>query len=95
MTPRYHDVREFIKEVGDKDYCEIIESAQQEATAAAKRRLFQYAEDLKGLLFFLQHVVKPSGVYDHTFLSFRPIVQSLVRKGQLKEEVLKIFDEVE
>ena len=94
MASSYLDIRKFVEEVKGKDYEEIIVSAQREATVADKRRSYQYAEALKGLLYFLRGGGKPGGVDDYVFLSFRPIVEALVRKGQLKEEALQILDKI-
>ena len=62
------------------EYRRDIESLQQ-----------KYIFALKGLSFFLQQSIKPIGVEEHTFQSFKPLIENLVKKGQLKEEILTVF----
>jgi hypothetical protein len=61
-------------------------------TASRREYAAQYAADLRGLLFYLCQGVKPHGVSDETFQSFRPIFESLVSQGQMKPSVLAPFD---
>jgi len=99
-----YDINKFIERVKDKDHLAIIAEAQQSVYAAesgtsavkgaVKKReagALEYAADMKGLIFFLGNGIKPFGVSDHVFQSFKPIVQSLVDRKQLKKEALEVF----
>lgn len=103
MYPLY-DIREFIEKVKDKNYLEIMMDAQREAygaeqgtsgvKGAVKKRedgALKYADDLKGLIFFLGNGIKPFGVSDSVFHSFKPICENLVNKKQFKPEILEVF----
>ena len=47
---------------------------------------------LSGLLYFLENKQRPAGISDINFTEFKPICESLVKKGQMEPEVLKLFD---
>lgn len=99
-----YDIEDFIEQVKDKDYHEILRLAAEEgsrvqrasykvrgATEARRQGSPQYARLLGGLVFFLKSGVKPSGIDDWDFQRFRPIAENLVRKDQFKPEVLCLF----
>jgi hypothetical protein len=50
-----------------------------------------YARDLRGLLFFIDHGIKPPGVPAETFLEFRPIFENLVSRNQMSPNILNAF----
>ena len=56
-----------------------------------KHRAIEYRELLGGFLFFLRYGIKPSGVSELDFQSFRPAIEKLVEKGQLKSTILSLF----
>jgi hypothetical protein len=98
-------VSEFVDAVKDLSYPEIIWAADQEvrtvehtayvvkgARDVRKRGGPQYAATLKSLLFLLQTGMKPAGVDSYTLALFRPIVENLVKKNQLKPTVLQVFE---
>ena len=100
-----YDICEFIERIKDKNYPEIILEAQDEVYraengsfgvkgAVAKRNSgsIEYASDLKGLIFFLGNGIKPFGVSDSVFYSFKPICENLVNKKQFKPEILNLFN---
>lgn len=99
-----YDVGQFINRVKEMGYLEILEVLQHEVYkaelgtskvkgAVKKRKLgaLEYAANLKALIFFLNSGIRPSGVSDHVFYSFKPIIQNLVDKKQFKHEALNIF----
>lgn len=51
----------------------------------------EYVNLLKGLLFFLRYEIKPNGVSDQKFQSFKPVIEGLVEKGVMKSGVLRFF----
>lgn len=99
-----YNIGDFIEKVKVKNLPEIIFEAQDEVYqaeigtsgvkgAVAKRNAgaLEYANDLKGLIFFLNSGIKPFGVSESVFFSFKPICENLVRKKQLKPEILELF----
>jgi len=103
MHPPY-DICQFIEKIKDNDWHKIIAEAQEEAyraeqgtsgvKGAVKKReagALDYANDLKGLIFFLGNGIKPFGVSDSVFHSFKPICKNLVEKKQFNPEVLNLF----
>jgi len=104
LSPRF-DISEFINMVKDRSYLEIIQTAEQEVRASERlssggvkgarkvreRGAGRYEATLKGLLFLLQSGRKPDGVDPDTFASFRPIIENLVAKDQLKPTALEVF----
>jgi len=106
MIVRPYDISTFIVQVQDKDKGEIIYMARREvaevrkrsfsvkgAVKARKQGSIEYAELLKGLIFFLSSEMKPLGVSDWDFRLFRPLCEKLVKKGQLKSETLELFED--
>lgn len=100
----FYDIHNFIEIIKDKNYPEIIIEIQNEiyqaergtsgVKGAVKKResgALEYAEDLKGLAFFLGNGIKPYGVSESVFYSFKPICEKLVEKKQFKPEILKLF----
>jgi len=100
-----YDIHEFIDKVKDKNLFEIISEAQNEVSraengsfgvkgAVAKRNsgALEYASDLKELIFFLGNGVKPFGISDSVFYSFKPICENLVNKKQFKPGILDLFN---
>ncbi len=102
MISQSYNLGEFIREVKDKDYTEIVALAEREV-ALAERRSFgykgcvkerekgstRYAADLKGLLWSLKSGSRPAGV--HVFPQFCPIFESLIARRQLRPEAIDIF----
>ena len=104
MHPSY-DIRKFIERVKDKNCPEIMVEAQRETyraeqgtsgvKGAVKKReagALEYADNLKGLIFFMGNRIKPFGISDQVFQSFKPICENLVEKKQFKPELLKLFN---
>jgi hypothetical protein len=102
MSP--FDIAKFIEKIKDMDYAQILVEAQQEVyraesgtsgiKGAVKKReagALEYAAEVKGLIFFLSSGIKPAGVSNHIFYSFKPIVQNLVNKKQFKPDALEVF----
>ena len=80
----------FFNEIIDKDYQEIIQRAEEEATRA--ERIFykekrmnpeaeSYAETMKNFLFFMRYNVMPSGVDGRTTTLFDSISDRLSQKS--------------
>jgi hypothetical protein len=61
------------------------------AVEARRQGSVRFAECLKGLVFFLEHQMKPAGVHADEFINFRPLSEKLVAKGQLPPSVLLLF----
>ena len=86
-------ISEFIEEVRDKDYWDIMYPAEQEATEAW-RRLYRprmaaearrkggkdYAKLLESFMFYLRYDAKQKVVNDETFLLFRSVREKLMAR---------------
>lgn len=103
MTP--WDVGVFVDRVKDMARLRIVAEARAEISraeglsfrrkGAVKARAegsTQYAETLKGLVWFLEQGGKPFGVHPAVFKKFGPICAALVLKKQMDPETLKLFD---
>ena len=51
----------------------------------------QYASRIKAFLFYLSYWTRPGGTSDAEFACYRPIVEALVAKRQIKPEALDAF----
>lgn len=52
-----------------------------------------YISNLKGLAYLLGMGLKPAGVSESTFQSFKLLIEDLVKRGNLKETILDHFNE--
>ena len=103
-----YDFRAFLGSISDSDYLEMIKEAEREAMAVERGlspgkgvkgidkqyeySARKYVELLGGFLFLLRYGIKPDGVSDYDFPSFRPAIEKLVKKGQLKSTILSLFE---
>ncbi len=101
----YYNMNKFLERVKDKDLHEITQLAQNEVyltelgtsgvKGAVKKResgALEYASDLKALIFFLGNGIRPHGINESVFQSFKPLCENLVEKKQFKSSILDIFD---
>jgi hypothetical protein len=49
-------------------------------------------KDISGLLYFLENGQRLAGMSDVNFALLKPICESLIKKGQMDLNVIKIFD---
>jgi hypothetical protein len=47
---------------------------------------------ISGLLYFLENKQRLAGMRDIDFIMLKPICESLIKKGQMEPEVIKIFE---
>lgn len=96
------NIHTFINYVKDIDLKEEIlgfcvleyKSAEQllyRSKKGEKHWIRNYVDVIKGLGWFLQTESKPAGVSDQDFELYRPIIEDLVKKGQINPEVLELF----
>jgi hypothetical protein len=88
----------FLSKMATLDYLDILLEANVECTraefAADSGRLdtVQYTQRIKQFLFFVRYWDRPVGITDDDFAAYRPVVEALVAKGNVKAaEVLKLF----
>jgi hypothetical protein len=98
---------EFLEAVQGRSFLETSSLTQQElreldallrsgcpgVTRARHSAAPEYRNNLQGLAFLLQSGRRPRGVSEGVFQSFRPIIQSLVDRGELLPSALPVFDE--
>jgi len=78
------------REVGLAEYASFTSKTSHDFK---RRGSVHYAETLKGLLFLLRYGRKSMGVSPEDFQLFRPIIDGLVRRGELKSEALQLFED--
>jgi hypothetical protein len=101
-----YDFEKFLDRMIGKSYPEILIEAEREADGvertltrvrgARERREMgggQYVAKIGQFLFFMRHGIKPGGVDEFDFGSYRRVVASLVDRGEMKPSALEIFDE--
>ena len=102
-----YNFQEFLGNVGELDYSEMLQAFVREATAVEARLspgrgrrginkqyrwiAVEYLRLLKGFIFFLRSGMKPNGLSMEDFCYFRPVVEKLIEKGQLKSGILDLF----
>jgi len=99
------DIKKHISNIASLDLAEMIDSNAKHIRELEKIKMknktpddryynglrLKYIDDLKKLGFLLYSGSKPIGVDDDIFLSFKPLIEILVNKGQLNETALDIF----
>jgi len=99
-----YDFDEFLKRMVNLDYldillqadaeCGCVEQSSYRVRGAPRRRKMgsgEYAKRIKDFLFFMRYGIRPGGASDSEFQSYRPVVETLVQKGQMKPEALQVF----
>lgn len=100
-----YDFNKFIEQIKDMNWADMIfycnerclslEQSSYKIKGAIQRRELgssQLAEDIKGVLFWLQYGTRPSGLDENKFNILRPVCLKLIEKNQLKPEAIKIFN---
>ncbi len=87
-----------------KDFTELLKNGEEDAAeaevgsvgvkgAVQKRESgsLEFAQRVKQFLFFLRYGEKPDSVSDIDWQSYRPIIEALVKKRQMNDEVMDLF----
>lgn len=103
MTSPYN-FQDFLERMARLDYHDILREADAEcgrvqkvssrvrgAPRQRKMGSLQYLQRIKEFLFFMQHGIRPATASESDFQSYRPVVETLVEKGQIKPETLEVF----
>ena len=88
------DFKEFINNIKDKNCKEIIKLAKKELhrVRASGEEDTEYAEILRGFLFFMQWGKKPNAINEQQFQIFKPVLENLVEKrDSFRPEHLRYF----
>jgi hypothetical protein len=92
------EFEKFVRQIKGESYLSTIQAAEHEhARCGSSRRdkdreqKAQYRVLIGGLLFWLRHGMRPDGLSDEEFATFRPICEDLVNNNQLKPEALEVF----
>ena len=107
MISEYNS-KEYLQTISDLNYFEMIRELERESQAIdhalspgrGRRGIekqyindaIRYRSIVGGFLFFLRYGIKPGGVSDSDFLTFRTVIEKLVKKGQLKDTILSLFE---
>jgi hypothetical protein len=95
-----------LKSFYNLDFIELINSLQWEITNSESIKISskiqmsrdveylksRYVSDLKGLVFLLQQGFKPIGVSNDSIQKFKPLIEELIRKGQLETSIIKVIE---
>ena len=105
MVSDTYNIRDFIKNVKDRDYSDIIGLIEKEIREVSRRSAFvkgavkatqqgciEYAEKLKAFLAFMRTQAKPAGVNEWDFELFRPVTENMIQKKKFELEVLNLFN---
>lgn len=100
-----YDIYKFLDKIKNKNIHDIIEYGVEEIhktkrdsyniKGASKNRELgsvEYATELKAFLFFITDKIKPLGIDESLFQSFKPICKNLVEKEQLNNNIMKFFN---
>ena len=96
----------FLARLADKDYLESLDALNNEVRNAENIRTpakgpdkrdiehlqTSYVSNLRGFAFLLGQGIKPGGVSTEILLKFKPILEGLVKKEQLKESILELIE---
>jgi hypothetical protein len=92
------EFEKFTRQIKGESYEKIIQEAKHEHSRCRsshrdkdRQQKAQYRALMSGFLFWLQHGIKPTGLSDEEFATFRPICEELVSKNQLAAEALEAF----
>jgi hypothetical protein len=105
VSPKF-DFDEFVRAVENLDYQDVLAKILKErsevvgqtaghargAPTARSAGAGDYKNLLGGLHFLLTENRKPSSLYPWDLTRMRPVLESLVNRGQLKSEVLSVLD---
>ncbi|MFW5976869.1 MAG: hypothetical protein ACOCQS_02875, partial [Bacillota bacterium] len=76
------EFKEFVDEIKHKSCKEIVKISKKELhqIRAADKDDTEYADILRGFLFFLQWGKKPNAIDDKQFQLFKPVLENLAEK---------------
>jgi hypothetical protein len=88
------DFNEFQKAVETLNRQAIIDTAVREKRDAMTARGIdsRYVEILNGAVWLLQTGRRPGPLYPFEFAAMRPMIEHLVKRGELKSSALSVFD---
>ncbi len=104
MTRTYYDSHAFLHRMTALSYDAILREAESECTSvertlsgvkgAPKRREQgggAYVTKIKKFLFFLRSGTHQGGASPDEFQAYKPVVESLVKRGEFRAEALTLF----
>jgi hypothetical protein len=96
------DVADFLKKIENISWIEMIKAAESELKSlpsfdaidfkGSRYALSEYDNFLGAFIFLLRNSVKPATIRESDFELTKPVIQKLVDKGNLKAEVLNIYN---
>lgn len=91
----FEGFKEFVNIIKDKSYPEMVKWSKKELheVRARKKGDTEYADILRGFLFFIQWGKKPNAINDQQFQLFRPVCENLAHKSKtFCYDDLKLFE---
>ena len=104
MTKSTYDFQRLLQKMAKLSYVEVLQEAEKECASVertlskvkgAPRNREQGAEvhcsQIKEFLFFMRTGTRPGSVSSMNFQTYKPIVQSLISRGEFAVETLALF----
>jgi hypothetical protein len=104
MTNSPYDFQGFLQRMARLSYIEILREADKECALVectlsrvknAPRNRDQggvaYCSQIKEFLFFMQNFTRPGSASLANFQAYKPVVQSLISRGELSDGTLTLF----
>ena len=86
-------MNEFLASLMELDFPHLqLALLDESKRLAAIKKESEYHNEFRGLAFFISYNIKPTGVSNDSFQTFKPLIQSLVDRGELKPSALNIFE---
>jgi hypothetical protein len=105
MESTKFEIEEFIEKAIKKDFANLFIDCEKELNWLKNLRVTKnsplkgmewkivgYRDFIHEFTFLLHNSIKPAGMKNADFVLTKPIMEALVQKGQVKPEVLAIYD---
>lgn len=96
MTHEFETLLSSVKYLGKEDILETAYKKHKSLDTASylvtlkDRRVLQ--QEISYLLYLLETGQRPLGILDEDFVKFKPLIESLVLKGEMEKEAMELFD---
>lgn len=92
-----YSIKKIVDKYLDTDWIKIINGLNKEIATIMQfskqsKDDIEYIKASKEILFLLQYGTKPNGLDKNEMELIKPLTQNLINKGQLKNEIISVFD---